>query len=100
LSQVVEFGLVPLVAHPERYSCCSVGAVRQWRSLGAKTQVDATTLLASQARGQRARRNPGRRQSRRCTHCCNRRAISQGPGWIRPGGFAGEEKPRRHTCRW
>ena len=55
LSQVVEFGLVPLVAHPERYSCCSVGAVRQWRSLGAKTQVDATTLLASQARGQRAR---------------------------------------------
>jgi protein-tyrosine phosphatase len=55
LSQVVEFGLVPLVAHPERYSCCSVEAVRQWRSLGAKTQVDATTLLASQARGQRAR---------------------------------------------
>ncbi len=55
LSQVVEFGLVPLVAHPERYSCCSVETVRQWRSLGAKTQVDATTLLASQARGQRAR---------------------------------------------
>jgi protein-tyrosine phosphatase len=55
LSQVVEFGLVPLLAHPERYSCCSVEAVRQWRSLGAKTQVDATTLLASQARGQRAR---------------------------------------------
>ncbi len=55
LSQVVDFGLVPLLAHPERYSCCSVDAVRHWRSLGAKTQVDATTLLASQARGQRAR---------------------------------------------
>jgi protein-tyrosine phosphatase len=55
LSQVIEFGLVPLLAHPERYSCCSVEAVRQWRRLGAKTQVDATTLLASQARGQRAR---------------------------------------------
>lgn len=55
VSQVVEFGLVPLVAHPERYSCCSVEAVRHWRALGAKTQVDATTLLASQARGQRAR---------------------------------------------
>ena len=55
LSQVIDFGLVPLLAHPERYSCCSVEAVRQWRSLGAKTQVDATTLLASQARGQRAR---------------------------------------------
>ena len=55
LSQVVEFGLVPLLAHPERYSCCSVEAVRHWRTLGAKTQVDATTLLARQARGQRAR---------------------------------------------
>ena len=55
LSQVIDFGLVPLLAHPERYSCCSVEAVRHWRSLGAKTQVDATTLLASQARGQRAR---------------------------------------------
>ncbi len=55
LSQVVEIGLVPLLAHPERYSCCSVDAVRHWRGLGAKTQVDATTLLAAQARGQRAR---------------------------------------------
>ncbi len=55
LSQVVQTGLVPLLAHPERYSCCSVDAVRHWRGLGAKTQVDATTLLAAQARGQRAR---------------------------------------------
>jgi protein-tyrosine phosphatase len=55
LTQVVEAGLVPILAHPERYSCCSVDAVRHWRSLGSKTQVDATTLLASQARGQRAR---------------------------------------------
>ena len=55
LSQVVELGLVPILAHPERYSCCSLDAVRHWRSLGAKTQVDSTTLLTSQARGQRAR---------------------------------------------
>ncbi len=55
LSQVVEQGLTPLLAHPERYSCCSPEAVRYWRSLGCKTQVDATTLLTSQARGQRAR---------------------------------------------
>jgi protein-tyrosine phosphatase len=55
LSQVVELGLVPILAHPERYSCCSVEAVRHWRSGGARTQIDATTLLASQARGQRAR---------------------------------------------
>jgi protein-tyrosine phosphatase len=55
LSQVVELGLVPILAHPERYSSCSVEAVRHWRSLGARTQIDATTLLTSQARGQRAR---------------------------------------------
>lgn len=55
LSQVLELGLVPILAHPERYSCCSLDAVRHWRSLGAKTQVDSTTLLTSQARGQRAR---------------------------------------------
>jgi protein-tyrosine phosphatase len=55
LSQVVQQGLIPLLAHPERYSCCSPDAVRHWRSLGARMQVDATTLLTSQARGQRAR---------------------------------------------
>jgi protein-tyrosine phosphatase len=55
LTQVVELGLIPVLAHPERYSCCSVEAVRLWRGLGARMQVDATTLLASQARGQRAR---------------------------------------------
>ena len=47
--------MIPILAHPERYSCCSVEAVRQWRSLGAKSQVDATTLITSQARGHRAR---------------------------------------------
>lgn len=55
LTQVVELGLLPVLAHPERYSCCSVEAVRHWRGIGAMMQVDATTLLAAQARGQRAR---------------------------------------------
>lgn len=55
LKQVLELGLIPILAHPERYSCCSVDAMRHWRSLGSKSQVDATTLLTSQARGLRAR---------------------------------------------
>jgi protein-tyrosine phosphatase len=55
LTQVVQLGLIPVLAHPERYSCCSPDAVRQWRGIGARMQVDATTLLAPQARGQRAR---------------------------------------------
>jgi protein-tyrosine phosphatase len=56
LAHVVQVGLVPVLAHPERYSCCSEDAVRRWRAVGARMQIDATTLLASSARGQRARR--------------------------------------------
>jgi len=59
LTQVAQLGLIPLLAHPERYSCCSADAVRHWRSVGSKMQVDATTLLAPQARGQRARQLVG-----------------------------------------
>jgi protein-tyrosine phosphatase len=55
LRQVVELGLAPVLAHPERYSSCSPDAVRLWREIGATMQVDATTLLTSQARGERAR---------------------------------------------
>jgi protein-tyrosine phosphatase len=55
LTHVIKVGLVPVLAHPERYACCSVDAVRRWRALGARMQIDATTLLASSARGQRAR---------------------------------------------
>jgi protein-tyrosine phosphatase len=55
LGRVVEAGLLPLLAHPERYTCCSPEAVARWRELGARMQVDATTLLSTQSRGQRAR---------------------------------------------
>jgi protein-tyrosine phosphatase len=55
LGRVVEAGLLPLLAHPERYTCCSPEAVSRWREVGARMQVDATTLLSPQSRGQRAR---------------------------------------------
>jgi protein-tyrosine phosphatase len=55
LDRVVDAGLLPLLAHPERYTCCSPEAVARWRELGASMQVDATTLLSTQSRGQRAR---------------------------------------------
>ena len=55
LSRVQEAGLTSVLAHPERYSCCSVENVAFWRGLGARMQVDATTLHSPQARGQRAR---------------------------------------------
>jgi protein-tyrosine phosphatase len=55
LRHVAALGLVPLLAHPERYSCCTVGAVQRWRDAGALMQVDATTILSPRARGERAR---------------------------------------------
>jgi protein-tyrosine phosphatase len=55
LTRVVQAGLRPVLAHPERYRSCSPEAVAHWRELGAVMQVDATTLLSTHARGERAR---------------------------------------------
>jgi protein-tyrosine phosphatase len=55
LAKVVESGLVPLLAHPERYAACSVPMVQRWRALGALMQVDATTVFQPTGRGRRAR---------------------------------------------
>jgi protein-tyrosine phosphatase len=56
LAHVVGLGLVPVLAHPERYSSCTVESVKRWRALGGVMQVDATTLLSPRRRGERARR--------------------------------------------
>jgi protein-tyrosine phosphatase len=55
LKQIVEAGVVPLVAHPERYGMCSATAATRWREMGAKIQVDATTLTRSSLRAGKAR---------------------------------------------
>jgi protein-tyrosine phosphatase len=55
LADVLAIGLVPVLAHPERYTCCSVETVRSWREMGARMQVDATTLISARPRGNRAR---------------------------------------------
>lgn len=55
LTQIVNSGLVPVLAHPERYQVCSAAMVSRWREVGAKMQVDANTLFHPTGRGQRAR---------------------------------------------
>lgn len=55
LHQMARTGVVPIVAHPERYDACSPAAVRQWREAGARIQVDATTLTRPTSRGRRSR---------------------------------------------
>lgn len=55
LAEVIQLDLVPILAHPERYSSCSVEAVRAWREAGSVIQVDATTMTLARRRGDRAR---------------------------------------------
>jgi protein-tyrosine phosphatase len=46
LARIRRSGVVPVVAHPERYYGCTVDTVRAWRDAGAVIQTDATMLLA------------------------------------------------------
>jgi tyrosine-protein phosphatase YwqE len=52
---VVETGITPLLAHPERYAVCSPNLMARWKPLGVLMQVDATTALMATRRGDRAR---------------------------------------------
>ena len=38
-------GIIPILAHPERYWGCTPGMVRTWRNAGAAIQMDAAMLL-------------------------------------------------------
>lgn len=55
LGRMASAGIVPIVAHPERYTACSARVIRRWRGAGARIQVDATTLTRPTLRGDRAR---------------------------------------------
>ena len=55
LGRIASQGLVPILAHPERYASCSVELARRWREAGALLQLDATTLLAQTRRAERSR---------------------------------------------
>ena len=55
LRRIAAQGLVPVLAHPERYASCSVEQATRWKGAGAALQVDATTLLGDTRRAERAR---------------------------------------------
>jgi protein-tyrosine phosphatase len=40
-------GVIPVVAHPERYAGCTVDTLQTWRELGAVLQGDALALLGA-----------------------------------------------------
>jgi protein-tyrosine phosphatase len=45
LSRIRESGLVPVVAHPERYWGCTPDVVARWKAAGAVIQMDVTAIL-------------------------------------------------------
>ena len=55
LQTVSESGMIPLIAHVERYDAANPDSVRKWRHIGAKMQVDAREYLKDTARGRNAR---------------------------------------------
>ncbi|MBV6522708.1 MAG: hypothetical protein MNPFHGCM_02856 [Gemmatimonadaceae bacterium] len=48
-------GLVPLVAHAERYRGVTLELIREWRALGAAIQTDATILVSGGDKGEFAK---------------------------------------------
>jgi protein-tyrosine phosphatase len=55
LTHIVSLGLIPVLAHPERYACCTPQAASAWKTTGALLQVDANTVFMPRTRGDRAR---------------------------------------------
>jgi len=56
LHDIARAGVVPVLAHPERYDACTPTEVRAWRAAGARMQVDSRSLGRPTTRGVRARR--------------------------------------------
>ena len=55
LSRITAQGVVPVLAHPERYAACNLQTAKRWIDAGAVLQVDATTILGDTKRAERAR---------------------------------------------
>lgn len=55
LRRLRALGVVPVVAHPERYRNCTLEMVGEWRAAGAVIQTDGMMLLGTGAPAQLAR---------------------------------------------
>ncbi len=55
LYRLRQSGIVPVLAHPERYFGCSIELVREWRQIGIIMQIDCVALLAGGPMGRLAR---------------------------------------------
>jgi len=96
-------GLVPVVAHPERYTGVSVDTMHEWRDVGAVLQGDALMLLSTGSMADLARTmlEEGLYDILASDNHGDRRALSTVREWMRElggdrqGQVLTEENPRR-----
>jgi protein-tyrosine phosphatase len=55
IHRLTTLGLIPVLAHPERYWGCTPARVVEWRNAGATIQMDAVMLLSNGSVGKLAR---------------------------------------------
>lgn len=96
-------GVVPVVAHPERYWGCTAARVEAWRRYGAVIQLDVSALLASRRVSELAAELLARGLAdviASDTHI-DQRSLMAGRGWLTEYGSAElaelltTENPRR-----
>ncbi len=88
LVRMVRAGVVPVVAHPERYTAGTVATVAAWRAAGARIQVDATTLTRRSERGRKARAlvEAGLADVLAADNHGDRRVLTTGAAYLRRSG--------------
>jgi protein-tyrosine phosphatase len=96
-------GLMPVVAHPERYIGCTIEMIGVWRDVGAVIQADAVALLGAGPMADFARQmlGEGLVDVLASDNHGDRRSLSQARDWLSEIGatqqawFLSEENPRR-----
>ncbi|MDQ6888234.1 MAG: hypothetical protein M3068_13240 [Gemmatimonadota bacterium] len=97
LARLRASGVVPVVAHPERYFGCSPEKVAEWRGVGAVIQMDAAMILGGESSSKlsRALLEEGLVDVIASDNHGDRRSLAAAERWLREAG--GEEQARLLT---
>jgi protein-tyrosine phosphatase len=103
LLRLRQSGVLPVVAHPERYFGCDAQVIKTWRELGVVIQTDANALLGTGTLTQRAREflSEGLIDILASDNHGDRRSLQAARTWLievgasEQAGVLTEENPRR-----
>ncbi len=92
-------GVVPVLAHPERYGGCRLEMVLEWRAAGAAMQIDATILTGSSTRSRLARDllRAGLVDCIASDNHGDRRSLAVARGWLLEIGAEEQAQLLTHT---